>query len=200
MPKYLDFFFDLMSPYSYLASTQVPSLAARTGATVRYRPIFLPGLMKEVGNRGPTAVPNKALYTLKDLNDWAQHYGLPPIYLPDPFPFIAASANRCVLVAGEHGKIEAFTAAMYRRIWAEQRDCNDDTVLASAFAEVGLSADECLARSRTDELKARLRANTDEAIEAGFYGVPTFLVNGEMFVGNDRLMFVEKALLRAPST
>src|SRR5437879_1432152 len=83
--KRLDFLFDLMSPSSYLPATQLDAMAARTGATVRWIPVYLPGIMRGAGNRGPLDVPAKALYQLKDVNDWAQHYGLTPIHLPDEF-------------------------------------------------------------------------------------------------------------------
>jgi 2-hydroxychromene-2-carboxylate isomerase len=196
MGKSLDFFFDLMSPYSYLAATQVPALAERTGATVHWRPLYLPGVMKATGNHGPTAIAAKAMYSFKDCNDWAKHYGLPELRLPDDFPFISVTADRCAMVAEEQGKLIPFVQRMFRKIWAEGGNCNDPAVIAQVLTEVGLDPEATLARAGTEEIKAKLRKNTDEAIERGAYGVPTFYVGDEMFVGNDRLMFVEKALTK----
>jgi 2-hydroxychromene-2-carboxylate isomerase len=194
MGKSLEFFYDFMSPYSYLAATQLAELAQRTFATVRWRPLYLPGVMKATGNMGPTAVAAKAMYTLKDLNDWARHYKLPPVNLPNQFPFTAVLANRCALVAEEHGQIAAFTLRMFKLIWADQGDCNDRAALCAVLTEVGLDAEAVMARAGTEEVKAKLRQNTEEAIERGAFGVPTFYVGDQMFVGNDRLMFVERAL------
>ncbi len=185
-----------MSPYSYLAATQLPALAERTGASIHWRPLYLPGVMKATGNNGPTSVAPKAIYAFKDCNDWAKHYGLPEIKIPDVFPFTAVFADRCAIVAGEQGKLVPYALAMFKKIWVEQKDCTDPVVVAQVLAEAGLEPEAAIARAGTEEVKAALRKNTDEAVERGAFGVPTFFVDGEMFVGNDRLFFVEQALRR----
>ncbi len=194
--RVVEFYFDLMSPYSYLASTRVDAIAAGAGAEVQWKPFFLPGVMKATGNRGPTELFVKAAYALKDLNDWAKHLKLPPIELPDPFPFIALTADRLAFVAGEHGKLREWSQRMYRRIWVDRADCNDVAVLSAELKAIGLDPAAALQRAQAEEIKAKLKANTDEAVERGAFGAPTFFVDGEMFVGNDRLMFVEAALKR----
>ncbi|MBL8949259.1 MAG: 2-hydroxychromene-2-carboxylate isomerase [Myxococcaceae bacterium] len=195
MGKSLEFLFDLMSPYSYLAATQIPGLAQRTSASVTWVPVYLPGVMRATGNRGPTDVAPKAIYTFKDLNDWARHYGLPQIVLPDEFPFQAAAGDRLVLAAAEAGKGPELALALYRKIWAERQNANDDATLRDAVTEVGLDPAVLMPRAQSDEVRARLKANTERAVERGALGCPTFFVDGDqMFVGNDRLMFVEKAL------
>jgi len=199
MPRAFEFFYDFMSPYSYLASTRVEAVAERAGATVRFRPVYLPGVMKATDNRGPTSVAAKAVYTLKDVNDWAEHYGLPPILLPDPFPFVSAKADRVALaLEAAGGPLVAFTHRLFRDIWAEQKDCNDDQVLRAALESVGADAGAMLEDQGSELIRNQLRANTDEAVERGAFGVPTFFVGGEMFVGNDRLDFVERALAKLP--
>ncbi len=185
-----------MSPYSYLASTQLLALAERTNAVLRWRPLYLPGVLKATGNTGPTAIAAKAMYAFKDVNDWARHYQLPEIELPDNFPFTAVLANRVALVADEQGKAADFALKMFSRIWAERADCNDPTVVAGVLGQLGLDSAAVIARAGSDEIKARLKANTEEAVERGAFGVPTFYVGEEMFVGNDRLMFIERALKR----
>lgn len=185
-----------MSPYSYLASTQVSALAERTNATLRWRPLYLPGVMKATGNTGPTSIAAKAMYSFKDLNDWAKVYQLPPIELPDHFPFTAVLANRVGLVAEEQGKLPEYAQKMFSRIWAERADCNDPAMVGGVLGQLGLDAEAVIARAGTEEIKARLKKNTDEAVERGAFGVPTFYVGDEMFVGNDRLHFVEQALKR----
>jgi 2-hydroxychromene-2-carboxylate isomerase len=194
--KRVDFIFDLMSPYAFLASTQLDAIAKRTGATFEWCPIFLPGLMKAVDNRGPLEVPIKARYVFKDVADWAKHYGLPQMHVPEERPFHALWAQRAFVAAAEQEKGPAFAAAMWRLIWFERQPMKDEAVIARALTSAGLDATAALARSKTDEVKAKLKANTDAAAERNVFGVPTFFVDGEMFVGNDRLMFVEKALCR----
>jgi 2-hydroxychromene-2-carboxylate isomerase len=192
----VDFIFDLMSPYAYLAATQLEAVSKRTGATFKWFPIYLPGLMKAVGNKGPLEVPFKALYAMKDVNDWAKHYGLPELQIPDDFPFTAVTAQRAFIAAEEHGSGAAYALAMYRSIWAERKSPQDEANIAHALSGAGLDAAACLARAKSEDVKARLKANTDAAVERSVFGVPTFFVGEEMFVGNDRLMFVEKALCR----
>ena len=158
-------------------------------------PVYLPGIMRATGNRGPAELPPKAAWLFKDLNLWAKQYGLPEILLPDEFPFQAAQGDRLCLVADEHGKLSQLALALFRKIWAERRNANDPAMLREALAEVGLDVEKALERGQSEEIRARLKANTDDAVERGAFGVPTFWVDREdMFVGNDRLMFVERAL------
>lgn len=194
--RVVEFYFDLMSPFSYLAATRIDAIAASAGAEAHWKPFFLPGVMKATGNRGPTEIMAKAIYSLKDLNDWAKHLGLPPVELPDEFPFISLTADRLAFVAGEHGKLREWCLRMFKKIWAERKDCNDVEVLTAELKAIGLDPAAAFERAKAEEIKAKLKANTDEAIERGAFGAPTFYVDGEMFVGNDRLMFVEQALRR----
>jgi 2-hydroxychromene-2-carboxylate isomerase len=194
--KGADFLFDVMSPFSYLASTQLDAVAKRTGATFRWVPVHLPGVIRDSGNKAPLEIPAKALYFFKDCNDWAGHYGLPPIVMPDDFPSSGAAAGRAMLAADELGRGSAFGAAMFKAVWVDHRSTKDEAVIAAALTAVGLDAAKCLERSKSDELREKLKANTKDAVDRGAFGVPTFFVGGEMFVGNDRLTFVEKALCR----
>ena len=136
------------------------------------------------------------MYNFKDLNDWACHYQLPPIELADHFPFTAVLANRVALVAEEQARGSDYALKMFWRIWAERADCNDPAMVAGVLGQVGLDPEAVIARAGSDEIKARLRLNSEEAVQRGAFGVPTFFVGEEMFVGNDRLLFVEQALKR----
>ncbi len=196
MARHLEFFFDFMSPYSYLASTRVEALAARAGATLEWKVCYLPGVMRATENKGPTAIAAKLAYTVKDLGDWAAHYGLPPIRIPDSFPFQAANADRAALVVGP--AISGFVHRTFHRIWADGADINAPGVLEGLVRDVGLDPAVVLPLANSEETRAKLRVNTDQAVARGAYGVPTMYVGEEMFVGNDRLDFVERALLRLP--
>lgn len=197
MAKTLEFFFDYASPYSYFASEQVEALAQRTGAEVRWRIFLLGAVYKATGNVPPISVSSKVMYLSKDLSDWAQYLGLPPLRLPDTFPVNSLKANRLGLVAAEQGRIIPFSHAAFRASFVHGKDVNDPAVLAELAREAGMDPEKSLARVDNQEIKDALRRNTDEAVARGAFGAPTFFVGEEMFFGNDRLMFVERALKQA---
>ncbi|GIW41894.1 MAG: 2-hydroxychromene-2-carboxylate isomerase [Candidatus Binatia bacterium] len=192
MPK-LEFFYDYASPFSYLADTQIPALAERTGAEVAYRPMLLGAVLQATGNSPPANVAAKARYMLVDLQRWAEHYGVAFHWNP-VFPQRTLGALRGALVAIEEGCFESYHGAAFRAIWVEKRDLSDASVLRDLFARAGLDPERGLERSSAQEIKDRLRENTDEAVRRGAFGAPTFFVGEQMFWGNDRLLFVEKAL------
>lgn len=171
-------------------------IVTKAGGSVRWRPFFLPGVFKAVGNVAPTTVPAKAQYVWKDTLDWVAHLGLPPLKLPESFPFITVLADRVALVIDEQGKLREFAERTFREIWVEGADPNDPVVLSRLILGAGADPEAVLLRAQTPEIKDRLRANTDEAVQRGAFGAPTFFIGDEMFVGNDRLEFVERALLR----
>lgn len=193
MSRRVEFFYDYVSPFSYLADSQIPGLVQRTGAEVVYRPFFLGGVMQATGNRPPATVPAKGRYMAVDIQRWANRYGLPMTFNPH-FPVNTLAAMRGALVARERGEFEPYHRAMFRAMWQEKRDLGDRGTLAEVISGAGLDADAYLERIGAPEIKERLRANTDEAVERGAFGAPTFFVGSEMFFGNDRLDFLEEAL------
>jgi 2-hydroxychromene-2-carboxylate isomerase len=189
----LEFFYDVVSPYSYLASTRVESVAARAGATVRFRPFLLGGVLKATGNRAPAEVPAKARHMWIDLQRWARRLGV-PLEMPSVFPASTVLAMRVALAAEERGRLVPYTHAAFRAYWAEGRDVSLPEVVAGVATSVGLDGAALVAAAPA--YKERLVQGTQEAVERGAYGAPTFFVGEEMFVGNDRLDFVEEALRR----
>jgi 2-hydroxychromene-2-carboxylate isomerase len=192
----VEFFFDFMSPYSYLAATRIEAVVGAAGGAVVYRPCFLPGLLKATGNRGPAEIPAKLAYTFKDLSDWARALNLPPIRVPETFPFLTTQASRAALVAIDEGQGPAFVRAMFDAIWRDGKNGADEAVIGEVLSACGLEGPRVLALASSQGLKDRLKAATDEAMQRGAFGVPTFFAKGEMFVGNDRLDFVAKRLQR----
>ncbi len=197
MAKILEFFFDYISPYSYLASTKVEEVARRTGAELRWRPVLLGAIFKATGSTSPMANRSKALYLAKDVRDWTRHYHLPDFLLPEGFPSSSLKAARLGLVAEEHGRLPAYTHALYRAVFAEGMDQSNPATLSEVLLRLGLPAKECLARADSPQIKDKLRSNTDEALARGAFGAPTFFIGEDMYFGNDRLPLVEAALKRA---
>ncbi|MCU1281561.1 MAG: disulfide bond formation protein DsbA [bacterium] len=192
--KKVEFFFDLSSPYSYLAATQMKAIGERNGAEIVWRPMVLGAVFKAVGNEMPARVPHKARWMGQDLQHWADHHGV-PWQFSSHFPLNAIKAMRLVLV--DDAKAAAVALAGFRAMWAEDRDITQDTELRRIAELGGLDPAAALQAIETPAVKDRLRANTDEAVTRGAFGAPTFFVANELFWGNDRLHFVEAALGRA---
>ncbi|MBK9516045.1 MAG: 2-hydroxychromene-2-carboxylate isomerase [Anaeromyxobacter sp.] len=186
----LEFFFDFTSPYSYLASTQVEALAARTGATLRYRPFLLGGVFKATGNRAPIETVAKGRHMWTDLLRWSKRLEV-PLRRPQTFPIPSILALRAVLAAPPEA-LGAASQAVFRAVWAEDREVGKPEVLAAVLTEAGLDGAALVAAAPGQ--KEALVAQTQEAVDRGAFGAPTFFVGSELFVGNDRLDFVEQAL------
>jgi 2-hydroxychromene-2-carboxylate isomerase len=195
--KSFDFFFDLASPYSYLAATQIDALAERVGAEIRYRPMVLSAVFKATANTMPAVVLPKARYMLRDLERWAASYDV-PFRMTSRFPVNALRTMRAIIATAAEGKDKAFTLRAYQALWVEDRDITTDAELRSLLSDVGANPDAILAAIETQNIKDRLRAYTDEAIARGVFGAPAFLIQkdggDELFWGNDRLHFLEHAL------
>ncbi len=196
----LEVFFDVSSPWTYLAFTRLPDVVARTAADVVWRPILVGGVFNavntEVYERRAKPDPRKASYYEKDLQDWARLAGI-RIGKPPVFPVRSVAAMRCVLAADEQGKLAALSKALFEAYWGDLKDIGQAEVLNAVVASVGLDAPAIAARAEAPQIKDRLRANTEEVIARGGFGSPTMFVNGtDMYFGNDRLPLVEAALRR----
>jgi 2-hydroxychromene-2-carboxylate isomerase len=192
MTKQIEFFYDYISPFSYLADTQLPAIAERTGAEIVYRPVLLGAIMKATGNSGPIPIQGKAGYNVADFQRWAKRYGLAARFSPH-FPFNTIRVLRGAIAAQIHGRFQEFHSAAFRAIWEQGQDLSKEDALRLLLDAAGIER----ALIEGDEIKNRLRANGDEAVSRGAFGLPTFFVNDEMFWGNDRLDFVEEAVMRS---
>lgn len=191
--KRIEFFYDYASTYSYLAHLAVEELATKKDAELIFKPMVLGFVFKASGNSMPAAVPAKATYMIHDVRRWVRHYGL-PFHMPSIFPVNTIRALRTAVAALEEGVFPAYHHAVMRAYWSNDQDIGDAEVLASIVSAAGLDGPRLVARSEEGAVKEKLKANTDEAIERGVFGAPTFFVGDEMFWGNDRLHFVEEAL------
>lgn len=195
MSRELEFFFDVGSPASYLAWTQVPGLCQRTGVTVHYRPMLLGGVFKATGNASPAAVPAKGRYSGVDMQRFARRYGVTLTMNPH-FPVNTLMAMRLATAALDSEQRDTVLAALFEGLWLQQRDLSDIDVLGKALTEAGLDPARWAALAQDQAVKDRLKATTEEAVARGVFGAPTFFVGEEMFFGQDRLDFVEDALQR----
>lgn len=193
MSKTVEFLFDFGSPATYLAHTQMPALAERTGASVRYRPMLLGGVFKATGNQSPIMVPAKGKWLGGDLHRFARRYGV-TFEFPKSFPVNTLHLMRGAVVAEEEGNLAPYTEAVFQAMWADGKDMTEPGVVAEVLSAAGLDAAHVLERAREQAIKDKLIACTEEAVKRGTFGAPTFFVGEDMFWGQDRLDFVEEAL------
>jgi len=196
-PAAIEFFFDVGSPYSYLAAVEVGALSARTGVPVRFRPFLLGAVFKASGNDMPARVAAKARFMLDDLSRWAAIYGV-PFRMSSRFPLNTLRTQRALmaaaLTAGEQA-VPAFALALFRAYWVEDRDVSADAEIAAVAGTVGLDGAAIVAGIDAQPTKDALRAATDEAVTRGAFGAPTMFYGDAMFWGNDRLLLLEAAIV-----
>jgi len=195
MTRTIEFYFDFPSPYSYLAHTQLPKIAAEHGATVTYHPFRILELMTIVGNR-PTTIEckNKGKYAGVDLQRWTKRYNVGFSRNPHSRSFDYAELDRAVLVAIEDGRGAEYVTAVFTAIWGKPVDLSQRAVLSEVLEKAGFNAPQLIQRASHAGIVAKLEAETRAAAERGVFGAPTMFVGQHMFFGNDRLDFVAEAL------
>ena len=192
----IEFFFDYGSPTAYLAYTQLPGIARRTGAKPVYRPMLLGGVFKATGNHSPVTIPAKGVWMNADLKRFAARYGVPFAHNPH-FPINTLNLMRGAVAADIEGRLVPYSDAIYRAMWVDRRNMEDPIVIGGVLREAGFDPAAMMAAIGTADVKDRLRLNTEEAVARGVFGAPTCFVGTEMFFGQDRLDFVEEELRKA---
>ncbi|MGH8448946.1 2-hydroxychromene-2-carboxylate isomerase [Pseudomonas sp.] len=195
MSKTLEFFFDLGSPATYLAYTQLPALCAETATRLVYQPMLLGGVFKATGNASPITVPAKGRYMFEDLARYAKRYNVPLRFNPH-FPINTLVLMRAITGMQMHQpeRFQAFIDCLFRALWVEGRHLGDPDVVASVLTEHGFDAQEVLALANDDAVKTALKDKTEQAIQRGVFGAPSMFVGKQLFFGQDRLEFVREAL------
>ena len=197
----LECFFDCSSPWTYLGFRNLQPVAAEAGVPVRWRPILVGGVFNSANPSVYAArahpVAAKQAYMLKDLQDWARLAGLSIRFPPTVFPVNSVKAMRGCLWLEPRGLLVPFAEAVFEAYWSHDLDVARDDVLLGLCDRLGVGRSEFLAGIAEPAVKEALRANTEELVVRGGFGSPTFFVDGEMFFGNDRLVLVREALLRA---
>lgn len=182
------FYFDLASPYSYLAAERVDGLFDAAGLErPEWRPILFGALVKQLG-RTPWGLTEERDEHLAEIERRAAAYGLPPLVWPDPLPANSLNAMRAATVAAEAGPgcARDFALAAYREAFVEGRDLADPEVIAAAGGVAGIGP-RIIDGISSIETKAKLRLLTEEAWSAGVKGVPTVAIGEQLFWGDDRL-------------
>lgn len=194
MTKQLEFFYDIVSPASYLAWTQIPKLVEETGAEVIYRPAFLPGLFEKAGSASPITVPSKGRWMFFDFDRWAKKYGV-PFVMNDKFPLSSVYAMRGLNNYRDDDAIVALTDGFFEAMWVTNEDINDPAVVVRIVTKAGIDPAEYQEKMQDPANKQALIDVTDEAVSRGAFGAPTFFIGDIMHWGQDRLDFVKDDLV-----
>lgn len=192
----LTFWFDVHSPWSYLAAHRIGGIARRHGLEVLWRPLHLPRLSEAIGGRKPLeANPAFVAWYMQDLRDWAEVQGLPVSYHPH-YPLRNSRALRACLYAADQGRAEVFVKRVLKAYWSEAGDITDLDRLAAWGVECGLNGAGVRSAAQSETYKARIETNTKDAIAHGVFGVPTVDTGEKLYFGNDRLDLLDLHLSR----
>ncbi|MEO8779779.1 MAG: 2-hydroxychromene-2-carboxylate isomerase [Rhodanobacter sp.] len=188
----VEFYFDPVSPYAWLAMEQVARVTA-AGGSINCRPILLAALLNANGTKGPAEVPAKRAYVFRDVMRQAKRLNL-SFRGPPNHPFNPLAALRAILAVEVQAQRLILARRILSAVWSDGIDIADLNSLSRVMTQSGFHADALLAAAASDEVKQRLRSCTQEAIDAGVFGVPTFGVQGDLFWGADRVDAVIWAL------
>jgi 2-hydroxychromene-2-carboxylate isomerase len=194
---HVDFYFDFLSPYSYLATFRISELERKHSARIAWHAIDLDAARAAVGNTRPPAhqIPHKLAWLKADLRRWAERYGAELRFPSDPKFFDSQRTvrlNRAFVWAAQHNSGPQFARATFRALWRD--GVSPDEAIATAAKASGLQPDACLAGVDLPEIAATWDRENIEAQERGVFGVPMFVVDDQYFWGNDRIDFLEEYL------
>lgn len=187
------FYFDVISPYAYLANERIHAVAEAHGREVTWVPVLFAALLDAFGHKGPAEIPPKRVYTFKQVTRYAFDQGV-PLVPPPAHPFNPLLALRLASLDLPRAERRALVDLLFRRTWGEGLGVVDADALAEAIDSIGLPGTELVARAGEPETKARLRSQTEEALTRGVFGVPSFEVDGEIFWGQDAIPHVDRFL------
>lgn len=190
----VEFFFDTVSPYTWLASTRLVELESETGAAFECVPVLFAGLLNAHGQKGPAELPAKRDYTFRDVMRRAAHERLefrgPPMH-----PFNPLKSLRSALTVEDGVKRTRYACALLDAAWSRGEDLTRDDVIRAVAQRVGLNGNRLLAACQDESIKTGLKEMTERAVREGIFGVPTIRVDGELFWGADRLDDLRAKLL-----
>ncbi len=200
----VEFFFDVSSPWTYLAFRGVQALCVELGADLVWKPILVGGVFnvanKGIYERREKPVVVKKTYEEKDRADWVHYYGMEKVLkpgVPPVFPVNSVKAMRGAFVAMEQDRLVPYAERLFADYWGRHLDISQDDVLGAAVTDVGMDRKAYFEKIASQPYKDKLRDATDDLIKRGGFGSPTFYLDGSnMFFGNDRLFLLRAALLR----
>ncbi|MBX3489857.1 2-hydroxychromene-2-carboxylate isomerase [Parvibaculum sp.] len=198
MSKKVEYLFDFGSPNAYLAGKALPAIEARTGAKFAYVPVLLGGIFKATGNVSPAiseaGIKNKPEYGALEIQRFIKKHGLTKFKFNSHFPVNTLQIMRGAIAAEMDGVLPIYFEVVAAAMWEQSLKMDEPEVIKAALDAGGIDGAHILARIQDADVKAKLIANTEDAVARGVFGIPTFFVDGEIYFGKDRLREVEEAI------
>ncbi|MCC8953798.1 2-hydroxychromene-2-carboxylate isomerase [Bradyrhizobium sp. Pear77] len=190
------FLFDFGSPNAFLSHEAIPAIEKRTGVKFEYVPILLGGIFKATNNKSPAetlaGVKNKPEFMKIETERFLKRFNVKPYTWNPFFPVNTLNLMRAAVAAQLEGVFETYIELAFHHMWVEPKKMDDPEVAGKAIAASGLDAAKLFARAQDADVKAKLIANTQAAVERGAFGSPTFFVGNEIFFGKEQLREVEE--------
>ena len=193
--KVIEFYFDLGSPYSFLGFHRIQQIATQHQAEIIWKPMLLGGVFKATGNSSPMAVPAKARYSMVDLQRWAKLWNI-PVQMNPYFPINTLMLMRLITAVQlyQPDSLQRVLTTLFDAMFGHPRNLNDATELMNLALELGFEGAQVQAWLEDEKVKSELKVITQEAIDRGVFGAPSWFVDDELYWGVDHLHFVEVAL------
>ena len=188
MNKPFEFYFDFISPYSFIAHKEIRKLEKKFSIKVKYKPILLGGLHNLHGIKAPAFIPAKAKFMIRDCKIIAESKKI-KFKFNSYFPIKTLNLVRGVLIAKEDDYKSFYIDNIFNSIWCDGLNMNDQNIIDKVLKNMNINPKTFLLRSTTQEVKEKLKKKTNEAFDKGIFGAPTFYINNKIFWGQDRLIF-----------
>jgi 2-hydroxychromene-2-carboxylate isomerase len=202
-PLNVEFQFDFGSPNAYLAELVLPSLERRTGVKFNYVPVLLGGIYKATNNMSPgeslRGIKNKPEFQALETQRFLRRHNITKFKTNPFFPVNTLMLMRGAVAAKFENLFEPYFHAAYHHMWEDPKKMDDLETFRAAFISSGIDIDRLIARAQQDDVKKKLIADTNDAVERGAFGSPTFFVGTEMFFGKDQLRDVEESIVEQTS-
>jgi 2-hydroxychromene-2-carboxylate isomerase len=198
MPKHVDYYVSLNSPWTYLAAARFDAMVKKYKADVTIWPVDFGSVFSVSGGLPlPKRAPQRQAYRMMELKRWRDHLGVKITLEPKFFPSNEVPAARCVIALREQGRMAdaiKLAHAVLTALWTEDKNTGDPATLKSIIASCGLDADSVMKAGEAPEMATKREAYTKHAIDQGVFGAPFFVIDGERFWGQDRIDFVDRKL------
>lgn len=198
MTKKVEFLFDFGSPNAYLSWKVVPAIEKRTGTTFQYVPVLLGGIFKATNNVSPVianqGIRNKNEYQFLEIERFVKKHGLTKFRFNPHFPVNTLQIMRGAIAAEMENILPKYMDAVMAAMWEDGKKMDEADIIKAVLDAAGIDGAHILARTGEADVKAKLVANTEEAVNRGAFGIPTFYVDGDIYFGKDRLRDVEEAI------
>jgi 2-hydroxychromene-2-carboxylate isomerase len=193
--KTIDYYFSPVSPWTYLGHARFQEIAGKHAATIAVKPVDYGRIFPQSGGL-PVAKrpPQRQAYRLVELDRWRKHLGVALNIQPKYFPYDAKLAALCIIAAGDADKALKLAGAFMRGCWSEEKNMADEAEIGAVIRAAGLDSGTLLKQAHAPETAARFESFTDEAIARQVFGAPTYIYRDELFWGQDRLEFLDRAL------